>query len=68
VPKVDPLAEPNGRPAAACRSDLDRTIVGRPEPVGAMLERERRLLADLPAEPHPTAEARMRRASTPRRW
>lgn len=56
VPKVDSLAELNERLAVACRSDLDRTITGRPEPVAQMLARERTLLADLPAEPHDTAE------------
>ena len=56
VPKVESLAELNGRLEAACFSDLQRTIVGRSEPVGEMLERERRLLADLPAEAHCTAE------------
>lgn len=56
VPKVESLGELNERLAAACWSDLDRTIVGRREPVGVMLERERRLLNDLPAEPHCVAE------------
>lgn len=56
VPEVGSLAELNGRLEAACLADLDRTITGRPEPVGVMLERERRLLVDLPAEPHDTAE------------
>jgi transposase len=56
VPKVDSLAELNERLAAACRGGLDRTIVGRSEPVGKMLEHERRLLAPLPLEPHCTAE------------
>ena len=56
VPKVESLAELNRRLADACWSDLERTIVGRPEPVGKMLERERMLLGELPAEPHCTAE------------
>ncbi len=56
VPKVESLAELNGRLEAACLADLGRTIVGRTEPVGEMLERERRLLAPLPLEPHTTAE------------
>jgi len=56
VPKVESLGELNERLAAACWADLDRTIVGRQEPVGVMLERERRLLSDLPAEPHCVAE------------
>lgn len=56
VPKVESLGELNGRLETACWGDLERTIVGRPEPVGEMLARERTLLADLPAEPHCTAE------------
>jgi hypothetical protein len=56
VPKVDSLAELNERLEEACFSDLGRTIVGRSEPVGEMLERERRLFAPLPLEPHTTAE------------
>ncbi|MGH2904363.1 MAG: IS21 family transposase [Solirubrobacteraceae bacterium] len=56
VPKVDSLGELNERLEAACWDGLRRTIVGRPEPVGEMLARERALLADLPAEPHCTAE------------
>ena len=43
-PRCESLAELNERLAAACWPDLDRTIVGRREPVGEMLERERRLL------------------------
>jgi len=56
VPKVDSLTELNERLETACWGDLERTILGRPEPVGEMLARERALLADLPAEPHCTAE------------
>ncbi|HZK15182.1 MAG TPA: IS21 family transposase [Solirubrobacterales bacterium] len=56
VPKVESLGELNEQLAAACWSDLDRTIVGRKEPVGVMLARERSLLADLPPEPHCTTE------------
>lgn len=56
VPKVESLGELNERLAEACWADLDRTIVGRKEPVGAMLARERSLLTDLPPEPHCTAE------------
>ena len=56
VPKVASLGELNERLQTACLSDLERTIVGRSEPVGEMLARERALLAELPAEPHCTAE------------
>jgi hypothetical protein len=56
VPKVESLAELNERLEAACWGDLERTIVGRKEPVGVMLDRERQLLAPLPVEPHCTAE------------
>lgn len=56
VPKVDSLAELNERLLGACWTDLERTIVGRAEPVGTMLGRERRLFAPLPPEPHCTAE------------
>lgn len=56
VPKVESLGELNERLAEACWADLDRTILGRPEPVGEMLARERALLADLPPEPHCVAE------------
>lgn len=56
VPKVESLTELNERLEAACWADLERTIIGRPEPVGAMLARERALFADLPTELHCTAE------------
>lgn len=56
VPKVESLAELNERLEEACWSNLDRTIVGRAEPVGTMLARERVLLSDLPAEQLSTAE------------
>jgi transposase len=56
VPRVESLGELNERLAEACWADLDRTIVGRREPVGVMLARERALLADLPPEPHCVAE------------
>jgi transposase len=56
VPRVESLGELNERLAEACWSDLDRTIVGRREPVGVMLERERRLLSHLPPESHCTTE------------
>lgn len=56
VPKVESLTELNERLEAACWADLDRTIVGRSEPVGEMLTRERRLLSPLPAESHCTTE------------
>ncbi|MGA8744395.1 MAG: IS21 family transposase [Solirubrobacterales bacterium] len=56
VPKVDSLEELNESLEEACWSDLERTIVGRRESVGEMLAHERRLLGDLPREPHCTAE------------
>lgn len=56
VPRVESLEELNEDLEEACWSDLDRTIVGRAEPVGEMLARERALLGDLPREPHCTAE------------
>jgi transposase len=56
VPKVESLGELNERLEVACWGDLERTIVGRQEPVGVMLERERRLLSHLPPEPHCVAE------------
>jgi hypothetical protein len=56
VPKVESLSELNERLETACWADLERTIVGRSEPVGVMLDRERQLLSILPGEPHCTAE------------
>jgi transposase len=56
VPKVESLTELNERLEAACWADLDRTIVGRSEPVGEMLTRERQLFSPLPLEPHCTTE------------
>jgi hypothetical protein len=47
----------------ACWANLERTIIGRPEPVGVMLTRERLLLSELPREAHCTAEE-----ATPRVW
>ena len=56
VPKVGSIAELNEQLEEACWADLDRTIVGRGEPVGEALERERRLLGGLPREAHCTAQ------------
>lgn len=56
VPKVASLGELNEMLAAACESDLARTITGRPLPVGAMLARERQAMGDLPGDAHCTAE------------
>ena len=56
VPKVGSLEELNELLEEACWVDLDRTILGRSEPVGEMLAAERRLLNNLPREPHCTAE------------
>ncbi len=67
VPKVDSLDELNERLAAACWADLDRTIVGRREPVGQMLAHERRLLAPFPSSR--TAPPRRQAPGwTPRQW
>jgi len=56
VPKVSSIAELNENLEEACWADLDRTIVGRSEPVGEALERERRLLGGLPREAHCTSQ------------
>jgi transposase len=55
VPKVGSIAELNESLEEACWTDLDRTIVGRGEPVGEALARERRLLGDLPRQAHCTS-------------
>jgi transposase len=55
VPKVESIAELNENLEEACWTDLDRTIVGRREPVGEALARERRLLGSLPRQAHCTA-------------
>jgi transposase len=55
VPEVGSIAELNENLEEACFTDLDRTIVGRGEPVGEALARERRLLGDLPRQVHCTA-------------
>ena len=64
VPKVDSLQELNELLEEACWCDLERTIIGRSEPVGEMLARERALLGDLPREPHCTAEEASPRVDT----
>jgi transposase len=56
VRSVGSLAELNELLEDACWADLERTIVGRSEPVGEMLTAERRVLKDLPREAHCTAE------------
>lgn len=56
VPKVASMAELNECLEEACWAGLERTIVGRTEPVGVMLDRERLLLGTLPREGHCTAE------------
>jgi len=50
VPEVGSLAELNDRIAAACITDLDRTIRGRQVTVGEALGQETCLLRALPAE------------------
>jgi hypothetical protein len=56
VPKVASIACSTSTWRRQCWTDLDRTIVGRSEPGGEALERERRLLGDLPREAHCTAQ------------
>jgi transposase len=56
VPEVASLAELNDQLAAACISDMKRTIRGRPETVGEALAREIDLLRLPPVEPFDTAE------------
>jgi transposase len=56
IPEVADLAELNDRLAAWSIRDLDRTIAGRSETVGARLSREIDVLRALPAAPFPTWE------------
>lgn len=56
VPEAQSLAELNDRLAASSIRDLDRTIVGRGETVGARLSREIDVLRPLPCSPFPTWE------------
>jgi transposase len=56
VPKVASMTELNELLIAACDADLGRTIIGRREPVGVMLNRERLLFGELAREAHCTAE------------
>lgn len=56
VPEVADLAELNDRLLACCIRDLDRTITGRSETVGARLSREIDTLRPLPCSPFPTWE------------
>src|SRR5450631_4092065 len=56
VPEVADLAQLNDLLAAASIRDLDRTIIGRSETVGARLSQEIDMLRPLPAAPFPTWE------------
>jgi transposase len=56
VPELADLAELNDRLLACCIKDLERTIDGRPETVGAMLSREIEQLRPLPNDVFPTWE------------
>ena len=56
VPRVGSMAELNRLLEDACSANLERTIIGRPEPISEMLTRERLLLSELPREAHCTAE------------
>lgn len=56
VPEVADLAELNDRLLACCIRDLDRTIAGQTDTVGARLSREIDMLRPLPASPFPTWE------------
>jgi hypothetical protein len=56
VPEVDSIEELCEQREEACWEDLERTISGHPETVGERLERERRLLGNLPRERHCTSE------------
>jgi transposase len=56
VPEVSSLEELNELLEEACWKDLDRTITGQSETVGARRDRERPLLSTLPKESHPTWE------------
>jgi transposase len=56
VPEVADLAELNERLLACCIRDLDRTIAGQTETVGARLSREIEMLRPLPALVFPTWE------------
>ena len=56
IPEVSDLAGLNDRLLACCVRDLERTIDGRPETVGAMLSREIDMLRPLPVDVFPTWE------------
>jgi transposase len=56
VPEVADLAELNDRLLSCCVRDLDRTIAGRSETVGARLSEEIDRLRPLPASSFPTWE------------
>jgi transposase len=56
VPEVADLAELNERLLACCIRDLDRTIIGQRETVGARLSQEIDVLRPLPVSPFPTWE------------
>ncbi|MCA1697922.1 MAG: hypothetical protein LC790_03065 [Actinobacteria bacterium] len=67
VPRIETLCELNAGLRAACERDLGRRISARPETVGEALARERHCCAPcLPAEPFPSAEDSLVRASTRR--
>ena len=56
VPELADLAQLNERLLACCVRDLDRTIAGRSETVGARLSEEIEMLRPLPASAFPTWE------------
>jgi transposase len=56
VPEVSSIEELNELLQEACWRDLERTITGRSETVGQLVDRERLLLNSLPRESHPTWE------------
>jgi hypothetical protein len=63
VPEVATLAEFNELLLGCCNADLNRTITGRAETVGAALSRESVLLRALPAEPFPCWETSSHRVN-----
>jgi transposase len=56
VPEVDSIEQLNEQLEEACWKDLQRTITGHAGTVGERLDRERRLLNNMPREPHCTSE------------
>jgi hypothetical protein len=63
VPEVADLAELNDLLLACCIRDLDRTIAGKSETVGARLSQEIDMLRPLPASAFPTWEQSTHRVS-----